>query len=337
MRATLCRAAAVLAAVLALGGCRRYGEIRLPVLNEPAEAGSWHWTAHPAPVMSRGAPGAWDSIDTLNPSVWTRNGLLWNLYSGYDGKTWRTGLATSADGLVWQRAGVVLSPDPHTWEGTYIGANGAVVYWQDGWLYFYQAGDPPQIGLARSADGKTWTRLPHPVLEFGPRGSWDERALADPYVFLAGGRLFLYYLGEDRARQQLLGVASSTDGVSWTKLRSGPVLEPGEPGSMDENGLGEPAVFASHGSYWMIFTGRARNEVRRLGMARSRDGVHWERLPLVIQGEADWNSQVICDPTVEVTPEKVRVWFGGGDVAHPAENIHGQIGYGELTWVPAGN
>ena len=27
---------------------------------------------------------------------------------------------------------------------------------------------------------------------------------------------------------------------------------------------------------------------------------------------------------------EIRVWFGGGDVPHPAEEIHGQIGYGVL-------
>jgi hypothetical protein len=31
----------------------------------------------------------------------------------------------------------------------------------------------------------------------------------------------------------------------------------------------------------------------------------------------------------------LRMWFGGGDVPHPAENIHGRIGYAELKMVPA--
>ena len=41
--------------------------------------------------------------------------------------------------------------------------------------------------------------------------------------------------------------------------------------------------------------GRYSGEMRRLGPARWRDGDH------------------------------LRVWFGGGDVAHPAENIHDRI------------
>ena len=31
-----------------------------------------------------------------------------------------------------------------------------------------------------------------------------------------------------------------------------------------------------------------------------------------------------------VNGDTVRVWFGGGDIARPDENLNGQIGYGEL-------
>ena len=33
---------------------------------------------------------------------------------------------------------------------------------------------------------------------------------------------------------------------------------------------------------------------------------------------------------VLVEGDTIRVWFGGGDVASPDENLHGQIGYGTL-------
>ena len=48
----------------------------------------------------------------------------------------------------------------------------------------------------------------------------------------------------------------------------------------------------------MLYTGRARNEVRRLGLARSEDGVQWKRTGLIIEGAEPWNSKVMCDPTV---------------------------------------
>ncbi|MBM3724214.1 MAG: hypothetical protein FJW40_02150 [Acidobacteria bacterium] len=324
-----------IAASLALIGCGGYGDFTLPAPSGGAAAGNWSWQAEKGPVLGQGDPGAWDAVDALNPSVVAWGGQWLNLYSGFDGRTWHTGLATSADAIAWSRQGRVLSPDPGTWEGGYIAANGTALARGGELLYWYHAGamDRPRIGLARSRDGRTWTRHPAPVLEWGPRGSWDERGVADPYVIEAGGALYLIYLGQDRARRQRLGIARSFDGIVWTKLRSNPVLDLGPDGAFDENGLGEAALWTSHGRWWMLYTGRDRFENRRMGLAESGDGVAWRRSSLVIAGTESWNSKVVCDPSVVLAPGgEVRVWFGGGDVAHPAERIHGHIGAGRLTY-----
>jgi predicted GH43/DUF377 family glycosyl hydrolase len=318
---------------LLLTGCGRYADFTLPVQPRGSVPQDFRLEARPEPVLRRGGPGEWDSRDALNPSV--AGGLM--LYSGFDGRTWRTGLATSGDGLEWTKGGVVLAPDPKTWEGDYIAANGSLLRRAGGWLYWYQAGprETPQIGLARSTDGRSWTKHPAPVVPLGPRGSWDERAMGDPYVVEMPPYLYMFYLGQDRAVRQRLGVARSRDGVVWEKLRANPVMELGEAGAFDENGLGEPAVWAGQGGYWMLYTGRDARENRRLGMARSRDGVAWQKQRAVFAGPEAWNSKVLCDPTVEVQGDSVRVWFGGGDRPSPDENLNGQIGYGVLRPVSA--
>jgi predicted GH43/DUF377 family glycosyl hydrolase len=255
-------------------------------------------------------------------------GAYWNFYSEYDGHTWHTAAATSSDGLAWTKLGRVLSPEA----SSSTAANGSALIAGDEILYWYEIGDPLRIALARSRDGKNWTRQGEPVVPAGPRGSFDERAVADPYVISAGGNFYMFYLGQDRARRQSLGIARSADGVVWEKLRSSPILEPGGPGAFDENGVGEPAVWTSGGQWWMLYTGRDKKEQRRMGLARSADGVRWERVPnFVISGSNSWDSQVICDPSVEqMSDGSIQVWFGGGDVARPDQGLHGQIGLGLL-------
>lgn len=318
--------------LLALAGCAPYRDFTLPPPGSAAADLSFRWDPYPEPVLGRGATGQWDSVDVLNPAVVKHRGLYYNFYSGYDGRTWHTGLAISPDGVHWEKHGRVLSPDPATWEGDYIAANGAALVVQGRFLYWYQAGRLPCIGLATSTDGRQWRKRPSPVLEPGPRGSWDERGVADPCVVRFGQGLYMFYLGQDRARRQRLGVALSQDGVRWWKLRTNPILDLGPAGAFDENGLGEPAVWASHGCYWMLYTGRDRRERRRLGLARSRDGVQWQRVSeaAVFSGHQPWASKVVCDPSVEPGTDGLRVWFGGGDVAAPAENLHGQIGLAVL-------
>ncbi len=314
-----------------LAGCGRYTEFELP--SPPGQGGCYRrLNLESQPVLARGAPGEWDSVDTLNPAIAKRGSNYFNCYSGFDGRVWRTGLATSEDGLRWRKYGSILSPDPQTWEGGYIAANGALVDTGNEFLYWYQAGPKgrPRIGLARSTDARIWRKHGAAVLGTGPRGAWDEVAVADPYVIRVGGAFYVFYLGQDRARRQRLGVARSPDGVDWEKLRTNPILELGDAGSFDESGLGEPAVWAAGGYYWMLYSGRDRAEQRRLGLARSRNGVTWRKMPLEMTGAAAWNTRVICDPEIELSVGGVRVWFGGGDRASPDENLSGQIGAGTL-------
>jgi predicted GH43/DUF377 family glycosyl hydrolase len=317
-------------ASLLLSGCGKYRDFTLP-LQPGGPSISWRWEARPEPVLTRGGAGEWDAVDVLNPSIIRQGDAYYNLYSGYDGKTWHTGLAVSVDGIVWRKEGKILSPSPETWESDAIAANGSALASASGILYYYQAGNPVRIGLAQSANGHQWQKHGSPVLDAGPRGSWDERGVADPYVIHAGDSYYMFYLGADRARRQRLGVAMSDDGIVWRKLRSNPILELGEYGAFDENGLGEPAVFAAHGYYWMLYTGRDRSEGRRLGLARSRDGVTWEKQPSVFAGDQKWDSRVLCDPSVLAESDQVRVWFGGGDVARPDQNVDGQIGLATLA------
>jgi predicted GH43/DUF377 family glycosyl hydrolase len=307
-----------------LCGCSHYGGFTLP----PVPGGDPNLTftlqALPEPVLTRGS--GWDSGDVLNPSVFRDSGGLVNYYSGFDGHTWHTGSATSSDGIHWQKLQKLRSPNPSTWEGSYIAANGAALAWRGRVWYWYVGGPKthPQIGL----DDRV-------VLPTGPYMSWDEIGVSDPYVIRIDPYFYLYYTGLDRGRRQRLGVARSADGFQWEKSRTNPILAPGDPGSFDENGLGEPAVWQSHGFYWMLDTGRDIAENRRLGLARSHDGIHWAKLPAVFQGIQPWDSKVICDPTVLPDGDTIRVWFGGGDVASPDENLHGQIGYGTLQPVSA--
>jgi len=304
-----------------LCGCGRYADFTLPAPESSGPRAPFVWEAAPGPVLARG-----DAVDVLNPSVVRFGGEYLNLYSVFDGKHWATALAASADGVAWKPRGIVIAPDG------YIAANGSALAAGSEILYWYETGDPFSIALARSSDGVKWNRGGDPVLHAGPRGSFDERGVADPYVIHAGDRFYMFYIGMDRARRQRLGVARSVDGVRWEKLRSNPVLELGPLGAFDEEGLGEPAVWSSGDSFWMLYTGRDRQEHRKVGLAKSADGIHWERdlKSPVIAGTEPWDREVVCDPTVEVTPQGIRVWFGGGDVARPDENLHGQIGVGWL-------
>ncbi|HEY2016327.1 MAG TPA: hypothetical protein VGH38_22640, partial [Bryobacteraceae bacterium] len=142
------KAVFLMAAGLLLSGCGRYANFTLPQLAGGDPNLTFRLEAQPLPVLTRGE--GWESHDVLNPSVTRWHGLLFNLYSGFDGQTWRTGLATSSDGIAWERRQLVLSPDPNTWEGHYIAANGAAFIHNSELWYWFVAGpeERPRIGVA---------------------------------------------------------------------------------------------------------------------------------------------------------------------------------------------
>src|ERR1017187_5347065 len=76
------------------------------------------------------------------------------------------------------------------------------------------------------------------------------------------------------------------------------------------------------------------------------DGLEWRAPPMAfagkncrrsLKGSQPWDSQVICDPTIELLDGRLTVWFGGGDAPSPDENLNGQIGVATLHAVDAGN
>src|SRR5260370_27272435 len=266
-------------------GCGRYSNFILPAVSGGDRSLVFRFVAEPEPVLTRD-----DFRDALNPSVAGRV----NLYSVYDGQ-WHTALATSEDGLHWLKQGIVLRAAA----GSYIAGNGSALSHVGQVWYWYETGakDRLRISLARSPDARAWRAEAAPVLDAGPVGAWDERAVADPYVIRIEPYFYMYYLGQDRAVRQRIGVARSGDGVHWEKLRANPVVEMDE----EEAGIGEPAVWQSHGFYWMLYTVRDFAENRCLRLARSTGGVRWTRLAVRYKGTQAWNSKVISDPAVAVS------------------------------------
>ncbi|MDN7871256.1 hypothetical protein QZM26_17760 [Burkholderia multivorans] len=285
------------------------------------------------PVMGRGPAGAWDSLDVLNPSVIEFNGDLINYYSGWDGKVWRTGYASSLDnGKTWNRLPQPIL-DLTAWSVKYIAANGSAIV-NNGKVWYYWHGidknGSAQIGLSTSDDGKTFTTLPNPVLSTDENGAWDNLHVSDPYVIWDKDKWFMWYVNVSKDYKFTIGVATSKNGINWEKYFK-PVLFVGEKGDWDEYSVGEPSVIYQAPYYYMIYTGANALHQRNIGWALSTDGVKWiKRGPLISDSQRkSWNSQVICDSTIMPTGKNdgtYYVWFGGGNQRQDGQDLNGQIG-----------
>jgi hypothetical protein len=143
---------------------------------------------------------------------------------------------------------------------------------------------PWELGVATAPgpDGP-WTVADEPILRGGAAGSWDAGGLAWPSVVASTEGWAMYYstFAANR-RQGVIGRASSTDGVSWTKDAE-PVLEP--EATWEGTGLDRPRVVPVGEGYLMVY---ADTDLIDRGVATSADGVTWTRdgdAPVITRGD----------------------------------------------------
>jgi len=122
----------------------------------------------------------------------------------------QTGVAISTDLRRWERYGgnPVLPVGPEgTWDDIFA-SDPCVLRWGDIWVMFYYglcSRGGARDGLAWSDDLLHWHKLPDPILDVGPEGSYDARYAHKPAILMLDGVLYHAYCGvkgSDFPRQQ---------------------------------------------------------------------------------------------------------------------------------------
>ncbi len=202
------------------------------------------------PVLESGTFGEFDYSGISDPCVIYNGGEYKMYYTGQNGNSWQTGLATSQDGIHWVKhpSNPVLGLGSG-WEA--VGHGSVEVSHQNGiyrMLYSGFDGSKHMIGLATSSDGIQWTRYSgNPV--FRPSASgWDSFSVFASAHFVYNGQFYLSYVGKP---QNGIGLATSPDAITWSRVRSTPVLNPGSFGTWESTILtGSMVVRDGSPQFW---------------------------------------------------------------------------------------
>ncbi len=143
--------------------------------------------------------------------------------------------------------------------------------------YGGQGGDGhDQIFLATSTDCHHWHHYPDDSAPEPILGHGGANHVNDPSVVRAGGTYHMYYTEAATGTDDRIHLATSPDGVHWTRV--GRVLDVGPAGSWDSFKVGRPAVLYRDETFWLWYDGNDGTH-RHVGLATSADGVRFERHP----------------------------------------------------------
>ncbi|HEY3441732.1 MAG TPA: family 78 glycoside hydrolase catalytic domain [Paludibaculum sp.] len=218
---------------------------------------------------------------------------------------WSVGIAESKDLKNWTRSGEVAPAAEYERKG--LAAPQALVVEGKVHLFYQTYGNGPKDAIchAVSTDGLHFTRdATNPI--WHPTGAWTAGRAIDAEVVEFQDKWFLYAATRDPGMkiQMLTGAwAPKAKGFSrdaWTQIGDGPLLKPELP--WEQDCIEAPSVVRRGDELVMFYAGAYNNAPQQIGVATSRDGMHWARasqapfLPNGVPGS--WNESESGHPGI---------------------------------------
>lgn len=212
------------------------------------------------PVLQPGNFGAWDDHSVQVGAIIIEDSIYKMYYTGmrdpYD--YWHIGYATSENGISWTKhntpvlLGNSIEPRLHI---------DAVIKVNNTYYMYYSILNPNsqqyyKIGLATSPDGINWTRNPsNPVLTFSQ--SWEGNGVYFPSVIFESNSFKMVYMNHS---SNAFGMATSSDGINWTKNSSNPFFTKEDTNNNWANSISYPNFIKLENEYRIYYTGGHGNQ-----------------------------------------------------------------------------
>jgi predicted GH43/DUF377 family glycosyl hydrolase len=142
-----------------------------------------------------------------------------------------------------------------------------------------------------------------PVVDIGEPGSFDSTHVTDPAAAYHDDTIFLYYSGIGD-QDDAIGLATSTDGKTFTKYSVDPILS------------GRSPEIVIKDSVFHLFYVLPRDEGYAIYLATSDDGYEFKRYsdePIVTPSESGWDSLTVTTPRIFEYDGLFWMLFAGDD------------------------
>jgi len=319
-------------------------------------------------ILGLGAAGAFDEKANFTVNAF-KDGDTYRLYyggsdatgpttcAGINGTHWRIGVATSTDGINFTRVagtetfGAILDNgaagtfDSQLTYRPFVLKDGATYrMWYNGATQPFNCptgtlGLNRRIGYAESTDGVHFTKFYDgagpggSVLPLGATDSTiDFQQVGYVWVLKDGAQYKMYYSANDAKNFWRIGLATSTDARTWTKVTGkqvgGSVLDLGKDGAFDVACAYQPSVVKERDQLYRMwyrgcqapgaFGGPSRGVI---GYAESNDGITWVKIAqpgpsgeaLTVGGTGAFDSGGLTTPSVFLDGNTWNMYYAGFD------------------------
>ena len=300
------------------------GSIYRKVTDPPALG----WT-YQGVVIDLGGEGSFDELNAESPNVvkipegvYIQETTYYYvmMYRGHAvGGDQEIGRAYSVDGVTWVK-------DPNNpripinlaWEGNKISPSGLVYEGGGAMKLWYEGGSGAGVGLATSGDyGYNWTKEPsNPVLGKGA-SAWDDWGVGEADVRVIDSQYVMMYkgYGSGGAPGAQFGLATSPDGVSWTKDPENPVIT-GDPGIGEADDLRAVHYLPLDDKHVATYSDSTLQELTMAACLDEPPDLHgWMKNGVVMEkGGHTWDENWVTSGYPMIEGSTFKVWYeAGGD------------------------
>jgi len=295
-------------------------------------------------------------MGTCFPDLVLHEKGVFRMYFSWRSRNNSLAYTESADGINWSEPVIFFEPNPDTnWEEginrtSIVKKDGVYHLWYTGQSYEKEPRGHSWIGYATSADGIHFERYSDkPIMESSEQ--WEGVALMHPHTLWdEKEKVFkMWYSAGENYEPNAIGYAVSKDGIHWQRHPDNPIFVADKNNKWEQHKVTACQVIKHKGWYLMFYIGFEDENLARIGLARSKDGVtNWERLqtnPIISPapssaagkspgqetGTNTWDASACYKPWVVFDKKKDQwyLWYNGrnrsleriGLVIHKGEDL----------------
>jgi len=236
-------------------------------------------------------------------------------------KGWNIGIAESNDLISWKKVGEITPAGEYESKG--LCAPCALILDNKIHLFYQTYGNRENDAIchAVSNDGISFERdKTNPI--FKPTGEWNCGRAIDAEVVKFKDQYLLFFATRDpEFKIQMQGVAAAPLNTDfnrndWKQLTDSPIMMPEY--EWEGECVEGASVIQRGDELFMFYAGAYNNWPQQIGVAKSNDGIHWEKLsdqPFLANGKpGEWNSSESGHPHIfKDTNGKTYLFYQGNN------------------------